>query len=197
MLPTEQVEFFRSVQDTLGAYGKHPEQRELDAWWRECKALSLEALKVAFKSHREDPDRGERAPRPVDITRRMKAGAADARRCFARDVTGQCEYPGLFSDGHSGEGPWFCPWHRRDRSGPEASRWIEVSREVPWETANAKRIARMTEEASKAAPVVTLAHTIALKHGNKPWQSKVRFDGNLSPEEERIADQQNTEGRAA
>lgn len=200
MLPTEQTRFIEVVQQELGAYGKTPEQRELEAWWRECKGLSIDALEAAFKSHRADSDRGERAPRPVDITRRMKTGARDAQRCAATDVVhGQCEYPGIFSDGTTGEGQWFCPWHRVDRAGPEASVWIERSREIPYAFAMRKREERMSGEASRAKPVVNLAHTIALRHGNRPWQTglKLPFNGRLSEEEERILNQGNFEGRVA
>lgn len=200
MLPTEQARFFEIVQANLGAYTKTPTQPELESWWRECKGLSLDAFETAFKSHREDPDRGERAPRPVDITRRMKAGARNAQRCAAVDaVHGQCEYPGIFSEATNGEGQWFCPWHRVDRAGPEAARWIERSREIPYAVAKRKREERMICESIRAKPVVNLAHTIALRHGDRPWQTGVKlpFDGSLSREEERILNQGNFEGRVA
>ena len=171
MLPTEQARFFETINRFLSAYGKFPEQRELEGWWIECKGLSLDALESALKSHKGDQERGERAPRPIDITRRMKAGARDAQRCAAADQTGQCEYPGIFSDGTSGEGPWHCPWHRTERAGPEASRWIDISRNVPYETARAKRMDRMTEDGKRTSIVVGVAHAIALRHGSRRWQT--------------------------
>jgi hypothetical protein len=197
MLPTEQPRFFELVTQALAAFGKYPEQRDLEAWWRECKGLSLDGLEAALKSHRDDPDRGERAPRPVDITRRMKSGSADARRCAARDHTGQCEYPGIFGEATNGEGLWYCPWHRQDRAGPEATLWIERSREIPWDIASARRIERMLSESIRARPVVNLAHTIARRHGAKPWQNGLRlpFNGELSTDEERIADQGSLDNR--
>lgn len=173
MLPTEQVRFAGMIQRALGAYGKFPDQRELEAWWLECRGLTVDALETALKSHRDDPDRGERAPRPVDITRRMKTGSRNAQSCAAMDTTGQCQYPGIFSEGTAGEGPWYCYWHRQDRAGPEASKWIQISRDVPYETARAKRIERMNAQAERAPSVVATAHAIALRHGNRPWQSNV------------------------
>ncbi len=172
MLPTEQPKFIQSVQAILGAYGKAPDQRDLESWWRECKPLSFDAFEVAVKAHRDDPDRGERAPRPVDITRRMKVGVQDAKRCACYDVTGRCEYPGIFGDGTTGESSYYCPWHRLDRQSPEASAWIQRSREIPWEVASAKRIERIRATEIATAPVVDLSHKIALRHGSKPWQSK-------------------------
>lgn len=176
MLPTEQNEFFAVVSEALGAYMKFPGQPELAAWWRECKNLTLDGLRVALKSHKDDPDRGERAPRPADITRRLKTGNRDGQRCSARDYAGNCDYPGIFSNGTGGEGPWYCPWHRMDSIGPEASRWIEVSRDVPFAEASAKRIARMASDATRTAPVVSTAHAIARRHGNRPWQQRASFD---------------------
>lgn len=155
MLPTEQGKFFEAVTRSLSAYGRFPEQRDLEAWWHECRSMTLEGLEAALKSHRDDPDRGERAPRPVDITRRMKTGSRNAQQCAAVDHTGRCEYLGIFSDGTSGEGPWYCPWHREDRASEESSRWIEVSRRVRWDDAHAKRTARMAEEAQRAPTVAT------------------------------------------
>lgn len=180
MLPTEQARFFQVVAEQLGAYGKHPQQSDLEAWWRECRGMSIDALEAAFKVHRDDQERGERAPRPVDVTRRMRNGARDAQRCACVDTTGPCEYPGIFSDGTMGDGPWYCPWHRLDRVGPEAARWIEVSCKVPYEEALAKRRARMLGEAQRADGVVRTSHTIAKRHGNRPW----RIQDAVPPREE-------------
>ena len=175
MLPSERDDFVSFVTKALGAYSKRPTAADLEDWWEECRSLSLEALRAAFKAHRDDPDRGERAPRPVDITRRMKAGVRDAARCAARDMTGQCEYPGIFSQGTAGEGAWRCPWHRDDMAGPEASRWIEVSRKVPYAEALAKREERMRLDAIRAPGVIERAREIAKRHGNRPWQPREQF----------------------
>lgn len=171
MLPTEQARFFEIITEALGAYGKFPSKQELNPWWIECRAMSLEGLEVALKAHKEDPDRGERAPRPVDLTRRLKTGNRDGQRCAASSPSGQCQYPGIFSDGTTGEGPWYCPWHRQDRVGPEAFRWIDISHNVPWEEASAKRTERMKAEGQRAAAVVDRSHAIALRHGTRPWQT--------------------------
>lgn len=175
MLPTEQARFFEIITHALGAYGKFPERRELEAWWGECRGLTLDALEVGLKSHRDDPDRGEKAPRPVDITRRLKTGNRDATRCAVSDANGHCEYPGIFSEGTMGEGPWFCPWHRLDRSGDLASKFIQASHDVPYEAARAKRSARMLEEAQHTPNVRATAELIAYRHGARPWQSKDVF----------------------
>lgn len=171
MLPTEQPRFFELVADALAEYTKRPDQAELEAWWTTCKGLALADVERALKAHADHHDDGKRAPRPVDIRRRVAAGSAEGSRCAARDATGQCEYPGIFSDGTGGEGPWYCPWHRMERAGPEASRWIETSRNVPWEVASERRAKRMNIEATKAPGVVETAQAIARRHGDKPWQA--------------------------
>lgn len=186
MLPTDQPRLFEAVTAILAAYGKQPTKSDLESWWAECKGLTFDAFEAAIKSHKADPDRGERAPRPVDVSRRMKAGNQNAARCSATDHSGRCEYPGIFSDGTAGEGPWYCPWHRIDRAGPEASRWIEISRQVPYAEARDKRIERMNAEAVRAPAVVDLSHSIALRHGNKPWETRMKWPGGLSPDEETL-----------
>ena len=171
MLPTEQAQFFEIIGHALAAYGKYPEKRELEAWWRECRSLTLEALEAALKAHKADQDRGERAPKPADISRRMKAGDRDAQRCAATDPNGQCAYPGIFSDGTQGEGSWYCPLHRSDRVGPEASRRIDYSQSMPWDEFRAKQIAKRLAESQRAPAVIATAHTIAMRHRNRPWQT--------------------------
>jgi hypothetical protein len=169
VLPTERSRFAGMVTGVLRAYGKAPTDADMEAWWTECHELSIEALQSALKSHKEDPDRGEKVPRPVDITRRMKAGNRSAEGCAATDHTGRCSYPGIFSDGTAGEGQWWCPWHRQDRTGPEASRWIETSRNVLWEVARERRAIRMLAESQRTPSVRNTAWDIAKRHGDRPW----------------------------
>lgn len=171
MLPTEQPEFFKRTARFLSAYGKFPSNQELEAWWEECRKLSLDAIDSALRSHREDPDRGERAPRPVDITRRMKAGSPERLKCAARDASAQCAFPGIFSDGTAGDGAWWCPLHRVERSGPEASRRIEYSHATAWEDFCVKRISKRAADTVRSPAVVSTARAIAKRHGNRPWQT--------------------------
>lgn len=175
MLPDEREKFIEVVTRALAAYGKHPTGEEFEAWWYECRGLSLEAVQAAFTAHRDDPERGERAPRPVDITRRMKAGQRDAGRCAARDANAQCAYPGLFSDGTGGDGPWWCPLHRVERAGPEASKRIAYSLETPWEDFRARQMAKRAGDGARSPAVVERAWDIAKRHGNRQWQIGAPF----------------------
>lgn len=173
MLATDQARFLQVVTEALRAYGKKPEKVDLEDWWHECRGLSIEALEAALKAHKDDPERGERAPRPVDITRRMKAGNRESQGCAAVDSSARCAYPGIFSDGTQGEGSWWCPLHRIERVGPEASKRIEYSHNVSWEDFRAKQGKKRAAEVIKAPAVVQTAWDIAKRHGNRPWQANV------------------------
>ena len=71
MLPTEQPEFVRLIQRTMAEYLKAPSAAELEAWWDVCRSLSLASIESAMKAHAVDPEDGKRAPRPIDIKRRL------------------------------------------------------------------------------------------------------------------------------
>lgn len=179
MLPTEQDRFIELVSDALGAYAKEPTAKQLESWWRVCKPLSLSEVERAIAAHIDDAEAGRNAPRPADVIRRARAGVRDGGGCAAADVNTRCTYPGVFSDATDGRGSWFCPWHRAHRSGPEASRFIEASLNVDFAEAARRRIDRMQREATRASAVVNTSHAIAVRHGDRPWQRALPFEGLL------------------
>src|SRR5206468_3302073 len=77
MFPHEQPLFFALVQRTLGEYVKTPTTGELEAWWATCRRFSFADVGRALQGHSEDPDDGKRAPRPVDVRRRLMAGTME------------------------------------------------------------------------------------------------------------------------
>ncbi len=191
MLPTEQARFFDLVAAICADYLKQPTQFELESWWAGCKGFSLADVDRALRAHQADEKDGKHMPKPMDVKRRLSTNSSNSNRCAATDTTGRCEYPGVFSDGTSGEGSWYCPWHREDRIGEQASRFIRASREIPYEIARQKRMDRMGLEGQRTAVVVDTAHGIALRHGDKPWQGprfKLPFDDQLSPDEQALLD---------
>jgi hypothetical protein len=171
MMPLEQSEFFDVVLHALGGYGREATQRELEAWWGHLKHYGLRDVERALRAHEADADEGKRAPRPVDVKRRLSTNSA-SRQCAARNAAGQCAYVGLFSDGTTGDRLWFCPWHRQERAGPDASRIIEKSTEIAFADAYARRVDRIHADAARAPAVVDTAHAIALRHGNRPWRPR-------------------------
>lgn len=176
MVPTEQPEFVEIVGEALGLYGKPLAPAEIDSWWRACRSMSLLDVRRTLDAHAADPEDGKRAPRPVDVFRRLAFGSQrSGAGCAAHGASGSCAYPGIWSESTNGGEHWYCPWHRTEHHGPEAERWIEISHRVPYADAMAKRIERMREEGTRAPGVVGLAHSIALKHGDKPWQRRPLF----------------------
>jgi hypothetical protein len=172
MMSVEQAKFVGLVAESLAQYSKAPTAAEVEAWWVTCKRFSFSDVERALGEHSMNEEDGRRAPRPIDVKRRLEYGTREGAGCAASGAAGRCAYPGIFSESTSGSEQWWCPWHRTDRRGPEAERWIEVSLQVPYATALAKRAERMAEEATRAPGVVHTAHAIALRHGNRPWRTK-------------------------
>jgi hypothetical protein len=193
MLPTEQPAFFALVSGVFGDYLKQPTTFELEAWWNGCRTFALSDVERALKAHQQDAKDGKHPPRPMDVKRHLSVATSDSATCAATDMAaGRCQYPGIFSDTTSGEGRWFCPWHRMEQVGPEAARWIEISHQIPYAEARAKRIDRMAAESLRAPGAVATSHAIALRHGNKPWQpaTRMQWPGGLSPDEETLVPRQ-------
>jgi len=172
MITAEQPKFVELVTEALAQYTKAPTAAELEAWWITCKRFTIADVERALRDHSVDSEEGKRAPRPIDVKRRLEYGTREASGCAATGAAGRCAYPGIFSDGTGGGDRWWCPWHRETRGGPEAERWIEVSRQVPYAEALAKRSARMHEESLRASGRIQTQHAIALRHGNRPWWPK-------------------------
>lgn len=169
MMGVERERFSALVNSTLAGYSKTVTQVEADGWWAKCRDFDFLDIQRALKAHEEEPDDGKRAPRPVDISRRLRSGTRSGHGCAARGAAGACQYPGIFSTDTHGSSTWWCPWHAQDSSGPEAERWIQVSHEVPYAVAQAKRAERIHAESIRAPGVVETAQAIARRHGNKPW----------------------------
>lgn len=145
------------VAKHLRSYAKDFAERELDAWFEACKPFSLDQVQRALDAHADHPEDGKRAARPVDVIRRIRGSASDSRQCSTVDAnSGRCDYPGVFSDNTNGAGPWFCPWHRQVRTGPDAVRMIEASREIPFAEARQRQFARMAEESNRSPSVIAL-----------------------------------------
>lgn len=168
----EREKFCGLVIDVLTKYAKPPSAGDLEAWWGACRTLELGDVERALSEHCDHPDEGKRAPRPIDVIRRVRSGSSSqASTCAAKDpLAGACRYPGIFSDGTTGGEHWYCPWHREDRVGEAAAKFIEMSHSTPYAKAAAKRVARLQEAATHSPSVLNTAHAIALRHGDRPWQ---------------------------
>lgn len=154
MLPNERGQFAKLIARHLGAYAKSPTPDEIAMWFDQLERFTLEDIGRALEAHTNHADDGKRAPRPIDVIRSLRSGSSGSEKCAAADAMhGRCQYPGVFSEGTNGGGPWYCSWHAHDRSGPDAARFIAASHEIPIEVAMAKRIDRMNAQ-SNASPTV-------------------------------------------
>lgn len=81
MLPTEQREFFGLVQRCLSDYLKPPTPADLEAWWATCRVFTLADVDGVLKAHQMDPEDGRRAPRPIDVKRRLSVKRPAEGRC--------------------------------------------------------------------------------------------------------------------
>lgn len=80
MLPHDQDKLFALVTDTLAAYAKVPTAQELGAWWATCRMFTLHDVERSLAAHQMDNDDGKRAPRPIDVKRRLVSGAVERPR---------------------------------------------------------------------------------------------------------------------
>lgn len=141
MLPTDRDAFATTLTSALGMYDREANDATVDTWMATLKAFDLARVRSALKDHMEHAEDGKRAPRPVDIWRRLTHGGGKGTQCaaVAPDV-GRCQFPGVFSDSTDGSGQWYCPWHRSMRSGPDAVVAIERSSSLDFADVNARRI---------------------------------------------------------
>lgn len=189
MLHTERGAFAKLIARQLGAYAKSPTPDEIGMWFDQLERFTLEDIGRALESHANQSDDGKRAPRPIDVIRALRSGASGSEACSVSDaINGRCQYPGVFSEGTSGGGPWYCSWHAHDRSGPDASRFIAASHDVPVRAAMAKRVERMNAQAHESPAVKSLRARLKAPRGNI-GQLAARASGMRQPgeDEERAA----------
>lgn len=77
MMTFERPKLVAIVTAALAEYVKVPTATELDAWWGVCRVFNLADLERALRAHAMDPDDGKRAPRPVDMKRRLASPRRD------------------------------------------------------------------------------------------------------------------------
>ena len=164
MLPTDRGAFAKLIARNLGAYAKAPTPDEIGMWFDQLERFTADDIGRALEAHANHPDDGKRAPRPIDVIRHLRSGSTGSGSCSAVDaVEGRCKYPGVFSEGTNGGGPWYCSWHAHNRSGPEAARFIAASHDVPVALAMAKRVERMNAQANDSPTVKRLREAMAAR----------------------------------
>lgn len=126
-----------------------------------------------MSSNRQCPDCGERLS--FDAIRcacgwgaKKQAGAKFYDyRCTFKSGAERCAYPvGMFTEGNTSG---WCIFHRQPLQAGEGSEVVRQSATVPY----ARAIAGIIERTANSPSVVDTAWDIALKHGNKPWQTGI------------------------
>ncbi len=164
MLPTDRGAFAKLIARHLGAYAKSPTPDEIGMWFDQLERFAIDDIGRALEAHSNHADDGKRAPRPIDVVRQLRSGSTGSESCAAVDpVHGRCQYPGVFSEGTNGGGPWYCSWHVRDRGTPEAAVFVRASHDVPYVEAMARRVARMNAQANESPTVKRLREAIAAR----------------------------------
>lgn len=169
MLPTDRDALAKTITSALGMYDREANDATIDTWMATLKAFDLERVRSALRDHMEHAEDGKRAPRPVDIWRRLSHGGGKGSQCgaVAPDV-GRCDYPGIFSEGTDGSGQWYCPWHREARTGPAAIEIIEQSRFTPYADAFAARVAKLNAGAIDSPAVLRVRAAMASRVRHAP-----------------------------
>lgn len=164
MLHTERGAFAKLIARHLGAYAKSPTPDEIGMWFDQLERFVLDDIGRALEAHANHADDGKRAPRPIDVIRHLRSGSTGMETCSVSDaINGRCQYPGVFSEGTSGGGPWYCSWHAHNRSGPDAARFIAASHEVPPHVAMARRVERMNAQANESHAVRRIREAMAAR----------------------------------
>lgn len=164
MHATDRDDLKNALTSALGMYDRELTDEAVDTWMATLRAFDLHSVRSALREHMEHPDEGKRPPRPVDVWRRLSSGGGKSAQCSAVSIAnGRCQYPGVFSDATDGSGPWFCPWHREHRTGPDADRYIEASKSIDYAAAAAKRVERMNAEACESPYVLAIRSQIATR----------------------------------
>lgn len=143
MMPDEQDRFFGIITRALGEYVREPSEGEFESWWAVCRHYPLDDVKAALKAHELDPDDGKRAPRPIDIKRRLYRPSApepDQRArepvdsnsvSFIEQVKREARSPSVVNTAHAialrhGNRPW---WPDANRYGLPPRRQREPGEE--------------------------------------------------------------------
>lgn len=77
--------FREGITGVMEFYGKPVSKVALDIWWNALKGYDLSAVIDAFNRHLVNPDTGQYAPKPADITKMLQGSTQDsALRAWAK-----------------------------------------------------------------------------------------------------------------
>lgn len=96
-----------------------------------------------------------------------RGGKVFDHRCTFKGAGDRCDYPvGMFLEGMTSG---WCIFHRQPGQPGDGAEIVRQSKQTPYVEA----IQRIIDRNASAGSVVDLAWSIALRHGNKPWQGDI------------------------
>lgn len=91
-------EFRELLGGTLSFYRQDVTQFMLDVWWQACRGYDLEQVRKAMTAHAMDPDRGQFAPKPADIVRKLGGTSTDRAMLAWGKVMDAMQTVGAYTD---------------------------------------------------------------------------------------------------
>lgn len=101
MKPADRAPFAQLMTQALAFYRQDVTDFTLEVWWQACQAFELEQVRKALTNHAMDPDRGQFAPKPADLTRQLRGTHTDrallawSRAFEAMSTVGAYQSPSL------------------------------------------------------------------------------------------------------
>lgn len=77
MQTTDRATFQTLLGDVMAFYRQDTSTFALSVWWQACQNFDLEQVRKALTAHAMDPERGQFAPKPADIVRKLQGTATD------------------------------------------------------------------------------------------------------------------------
>lgn len=69
--------FSAAMAGAMAFYKQNLSEFALQVWWETCKSAEFEQVTRALSSHLQDPERGQFAPKPADMTRLLHGTTTD------------------------------------------------------------------------------------------------------------------------
>lgn len=77
MTPHDKPQFGALVRDVMAFYRQDVSPFALSVWWQACDSFAFEQVAKALTAHAMDPERGQFAPKPADLVRKLAGTATD------------------------------------------------------------------------------------------------------------------------
>lgn len=77
MKPSDKANFAQLITDVMAFYRQDVSSFALSVWWEACQSFDFEQVSKALTAHAMDPERGQFAPKPADLVRKLQGTHTD------------------------------------------------------------------------------------------------------------------------